>query len=138
MMQLDNGAQACYMQCHYAPDAERNYTFIGTKGRVENIGDHAKCEIHVWTTRGPRETPDIIYKLKPVEGGHGGADPCTVQSFLDFVRDGKRPNTIPTAARDAVAAGVLGHYSMRHGNVPQEVPPLDPELIRYFENNQQK
>ena len=138
MMQLDNGAQACYMQCHYAPDAERNYTFIGTKGRVENIGDHGKCEIHVWTTRGPRETPDIIYKLKPVEGGHGGADPCTVQSFLDFVRDGKRPNTIPTAARDAVAAGVLGHYSMRHGNVPQEVPPLDPELIRYFENNQQK
>ena len=73
-----------------------------------------------------------------MKGGHGGADPRTVQSFLDFVRDGKRPNTIPTAARDAVAAGVLGHYSMRHGNVPQEVPPLDPELIRYFENNQQK
>ena len=138
MMQLDNGAQACYMQCHYAPDAERNYTFIGTKGRIANIGDHDDCEIHVWTTRGPRETPDIIYKLKAVKGGHGGADPRTVQSFLDFVRDGKRPNTIPTAARDAVAAGVLGHYSMRHGNVPQEVPPLDPELIRYFENNQQK
>ena len=40
LMQLENGAQMTYMQCHYAPDAERNYTFIGTKGRVENIGDY--------------------------------------------------------------------------------------------------
>ena len=66
LMQMANGTQACYMQCHYTPDAERNYTFIGTRGRIENIGDFGKCEIHVWTTRGPRETPDIIYKLKPV------------------------------------------------------------------------
>lgn len=138
MMQMENGAQACYMQCHYAPDAERNYTFIGTKGRIENIGDSDKCEVHVWTTRGPRETPDIIYKLKPVEGTHGGADPGTVQSFLDFVRDNKRPNTIPVAARNAVAAGVLGHYSMRNGCIPQQIPPLPEELVRYFENNQQK
>ena len=41
MMQLENGAQMTYMQCHYTPDSERNYTFIGTKGRVENIGEEA-------------------------------------------------------------------------------------------------
>ena len=138
LMQMANGTQACYMQCHYTPDAERNYTFIGTRGRIENIGDFGKCEIHVWTTRGPRETPDIIYKLKPVEGSHGGADPVTVQSFLDFVRYDKRPNTIPIAARNAVATGVLGHYSMRHGCIPQEIPPIPEELVRYFENNQKK
>ena len=138
LMQLDNGVQASYEQCMYTPDAERNYTFIGTRGRIENIGDSGKCEIHVWTTRGPRETPDIIYKLKPVEGSHGGADPVTVQSFLDFVRYDKRPNTIPIAARNAVATGVLGHYSMRHGCIPQEIPPIPEELVRYFENNQKK
>ena len=54
MMQLENGAQMTYMQCHYTPDSERNYTFIGTKGRIENIGDAGKCEVHVWTQRGPR------------------------------------------------------------------------------------
>ena len=138
LMQMANGTQACYMQCHYTPDAERNYTFIGTRGRIENIGDFGKCEIHVWTTRGPRETPDIIYKLKPVEGSHGGADPVTVQSFLDFVRYDNRPNTIPIAAPNAVATGVLGHYSMRHGCIPQEIPPIPEELVRYFENNQKK
>ena len=47
MMQLENGAQATYMQCHYTPDTERNYTFIGTKGRIENVGDSGDCQVHV-------------------------------------------------------------------------------------------
>jgi len=138
MMQLENGAQAIYMQCHYAPDAERNYTFIGTKGRIENIGDCGDAHIYVWTQRGSRQQPDIDYHIKPVTGGHGGGDPVTVQNFLDFVRDGVRTNTIPIAARNAVAAGVLGHFSMRNGNVPEAVPPLPDELVRYFMNNQQR
>ena len=138
MMQMENGTQATYMQCHYAPDAERNYTFIGTKGRVENIGDSGDCRIHVWTRRGPRETPDIIYHLKPESGTHGGSDPMIISNFLAFVRDGVPTNATPLAARDAVAAGVLGHKSMRNGNMPQEVPPLPPEIVRYFENGQKR
>ena len=138
LMQLENGTQAVYMQCHYTPDAERNYTFIGTKGRVENIGDSGDCRIHVWTRRGPRETPDIIYHLKPGSGTHGGSDPMIISNFLAFVRDGVPTNATPLAARDAVAAGVLGHKSMRNGNMPQEVPPLPPEIVRYFENGQKR
>ena len=138
MMQLENGAQMTYMQCHYTPDSERNYTFIGTKGRVENIGDYGNCEVHVWTQRGPRATPDIIYKLKPVEGGHGGADTPIIDNFLDFVRFGAKTNTSPIAARQSVAAGVLGHYSMRNGNNRQDVPELPAEWVEYFENNQVK
>ena len=138
LLQLENNKQATYLQCHYTPDAERNYTFIGTKGRVENIGDAGKCEIHVWTQRGPRETPDIIYKLKPVEGGHGGADNPIITNFLDFVRFGAKTNTSPVAARNAVAVGVLGHKSMRNGNFPQDIPPLPQNMIEYFDNNQVK
>ena len=138
LMQLENGAQAVYMQCHYTPDAERNYTFIGTKGRVENIGDSGDCRIHVWTRRGPRETPDIIYHLKPESGSHGGSDPMIISNFLAFVRDGAATNASPLAARDAVAAGVLGHKSMRNGNMPQDIPPLPPEIVRYFENGQKR
>lgn len=138
MMQLANGAQACYLQCHYSTNAERNYTFTGTKGRIENIGDSDNCYIHVWTRRGSRQQPDITYHVKPVPGTHAGADPKTVKNFLDFVRFGAKTNSNPIAARNAVAAGVLGHYSMRNGCIPQDVPPLPEELIRYFENNQQK
>ena len=138
MMQLENGAQMTYMQCHYTPDSERNYTFIGTEGRVENIGDYGNCEVHVWTQRGPRSTPDIIFKLKPVEGNHGGADGPIVENFLNFVRFGEKTNTSPVAARMSVAAGVLGHYSMRNGNNRQDVPALPREWVEYFDNNQVK
>ena len=137
MMQLANGSQAVYMQCHYAPDAERNYTFIGTRGRVENIGDYDNCQVQVWTRRGPRSTPDIIHNLKPVSGGHGGADDPIIDNFLDFIANGAKTNTNPVAARDAVAVGVLGHYSMRNGNIPMDVPPLENDLLEYFANNQQ-
>ena len=129
MMQMQNGAQACYMQCH---------TFIGTHGRVENVGDFGDCEVHVWTQRGPRKTPDIIYHLKPMSGSHGGSDPSTIQNFLDFVRHDAKTNANPLAARNSVATGVLGHYSMRHGNAPQAIPPLRQELVEYFENGQRK
>ena len=138
MMQLNNGVQMSYAQCHYTPDAERNYTFIGTHGRVENIGDYGDCEVHVWTQRGPRATPDIIYKLKPLEGSHGGSDPAIVNTFIDFVKNNVKTNTSPVAARNSVAVGVLGHESMRNGNIPKDVPDLPQYLLDYFANGQKK
>jgi predicted dehydrogenase len=138
MAQLDNGVQMSYVQCHYTPDAERNYTFIGTKGRVENVGDYGNCEVQVWTQRGPRATPDIIYKLKPLEGSHGGSDPAIVGTFVNFVKHGVKTNTSPIAARNSVAAGVMGHESMRSGNIPKDIPELPDYLLEYFENGQKK
>ena len=138
LMQLDNGVQASYEQCMYTPDAERNYTFIGTRGRVENIGDFGDCRIHVWTRRGSRSEPDIIYHLKATDEGHGGSDPEIVNVFFDFVRTGKNPVVSPVAARNAVAAGAMAHHSMRHGNIPMDIPPVRPELLEYFANGQKR
>ena len=138
MMQLEDGAQACYMQCHYSPDAERNYTFIGTHGRVENVGDSDSCEVHVWTRRGPRATPDIVYHLKPLPGTHGGSDPDIIATFIKFVREGVKTKTNPIAARNSVAVGVLGHESMRTDGARRQIPPVPAHLIEYFENGQIK
>ena len=49
---------------------------------------------------------------------------------------GAKTNANPVGARNSVAAGVLGHYSMRNGNVPMDVPELDKDLIEYFINGQ--
>ena len=138
LIQLDNGVQASYEQCMYTPDAERNYTFIGTRGRVENIGDFGDCRIHVWTRRGSRSEPDIIYHLKATDEGHGGSDPEIVNAFFDFVRTGKNPVVSPVAARNAVAAGAMAHYSMRHGNIPMDIPPVRSELLEYFADGQKR
>jgi predicted dehydrogenase len=139
LMQLENGIQASYVQCHYTPDYWRNYTFIGTKGRIENFGDSGVCQIHVYTTRGGyMPVPDVVHHLKPVSGSHGGSDPAIVGSFIDFVRDGTVPNTSPVAARYAVAAGVAATQSLRSGNAPQDVPTLAPALVDYFDRGQRQ
>ena len=138
LMQLDNGVQASYEQCMYTPDAERNYTFIGTHGRVENIGDFGDCEIHVWMERGTRREPDVVFHLKGASEDHGGSDGKLLNAFCDFVARDVPPDVSPVAARYAVAAGVQGHFSMRNGNIPMTIPPLPDEWIAYFANGQRK
>jgi predicted dehydrogenase len=137
LFSLDNGIQCSYLQCHYAPDYWRNYTFIGDRGRIENYGDSGSCEIRVHTTRtNGAGSPDIVHYLKPSSGSHGGSDPAIVRSFVEFVRDGVIPNTSPVAARYAVAAGVMATESLRTDNALRSVPRLDPQLEAYFERGQ--
>ena len=137
MFTLANGVQCSYTQCHYAPDYWRNYTFIGDRGRIENIGDSGSCEIRVYTTRSHTAAmPDVVHYLKPSSGSHGGSDPAIVRSFIEFVRDGKIPNTSPVAARYAVAAGVMATESLRTDNGLRRVPALDPETEAYFDRGQ--
>ena len=137
MMQLANGVQAAYMQCHYAPVSWRNYTCLGSCGRMENIGDAGEAEIHVWNTRKCGQKPDIIYSLEAREGSHGGADQDIVNSFIAFLKEGTPPAISPVAARNAVAVGVMGHESMRNMNEVKTILPVATELEKYFANGQQ-
>ncbi|MBQ8753855.1 MAG: Gfo/Idh/MocA family oxidoreductase [Lentisphaeria bacterium] len=132
-MQLENGVQASYMQCHFAPDACRNYTVIGTRGRLENFGDNGYHSIQVWTKRTDRYdlNGDITYRFEPNDGGHGGADPRIVQGFIDMLQKGVAPDTTPQWARHSVATGILGAKSIRTGGTPYEIPALSEELENY-------
>ncbi|MFF3444971.1 Gfo/Idh/MocA family protein [Streptosporangium sp. NPDC002721] len=137
-MRLDNGVIAAYQQCHFSPDYWRNYTVIGTHGRLENFGDEEGAVVKVWN-RGPssyREDCDAAYTVPPAEGGHGGADEAIVEEFLRFARHGGPTDTSPVSARMSVAAGYLATLSLREGGVPHTVPPLEPELLDYFARHQ--
>lgn len=138
MMQLGNGVQATYMQCHYTPDSCRNYTFIGDAGRIENYGDGYGRRIDVYTTRGGFAQPDVSYHLREVAGGHGGADPNIVAEFVSFAKGECKASTCPIAAREAVATGVLASYSMRNGNTPIDIPAPKADIIKYFAKGQVK
>ena len=54
LMELQSGVLCSYQQCHYTPDAGRNYTIIGTAGRIENFGDvpGEKTVVRLWNRRG--------------------------------------------------------------------------------------
>ena len=131
LMELDNGVLCSYQQCHYAPDAWRNYTIIGTAGRIENLGeDH----VAVWDKRcSYAEHGQEYIDASPTAGGHGGADPNIVAEFVRWVRHGGKIKTSPVAARNSVAAGCQAAHSLRNGSVPMDIPPVPAEVREYFE-----
>ncbi|AJE87600.1 MULTISPECIES: Gfo/Idh/MocA family protein [Streptomyces] len=137
-MRLQNGVHASYQQCHYTPDYWRNYTVIGTEGRLENFGDHGEsAEVRVWQRRsGYRADADLVVPMPTAAGGHGGADPLLVEEFLRFVRVGGETDTSPIAAREAVAAGCAATESLRNDGRPVRVDRVAPELARWFEEGQ--
>lgn len=137
-MRLDNGVLAAYQQCHFSPDYVRNYTVIGTEGRLENFGDEAGAVVKVWNTgpSGYRSDCDVAYRVPKSNGTHGGSDRSITAEFARFVRDGGVTDTSPVAARMSVAAGYLATMSLRDGGRPYDVPPLDPDLVAYFDRGQ--
>jgi predicted dehydrogenase len=133
MMTLDNGVQASYQQCHFTPDYWRNYTVIGTHGRLENVGDTAGGVVKVWNRRHEWQAAgDVEYPIDGVESGHTDADQLTMTEFLSSLAHGTATTLSPIAARESVAAGVLATSSLRAGSVPFDVPPLHPSVTQYF------
>jgi predicted dehydrogenase len=135
MMTLDNGVLASYEQCHFTPDYWRNYTVIGTEGRVENIGDDIGGVVKVWNRRKPYQLEgDLEYTISSESGGHIDADFDTVAEFLSHLANGTPLTISPLAARQAVAAGALAAQSLRTGSVPLDVPELPAEATEYFKS----
>jgi predicted dehydrogenase len=134
LMHLDNGVFCSYQQCHYTPDGWRNYTIIGTEGRIENFGDGpGDAVVRLWNARSYHKPEgDAQFPIPSDTGSHGGADPKIVAEFVRYVREGGKINTSPIAARYSVAAGCLAADSLRHGAAPREVPPVPEEIAEYF------
>jgi predicted dehydrogenase len=134
LMTLNNGVYASYQQCHYTPDGWRNYTIIGTEGRIENFGDDpGHCVVRLWNKKNYYQPyGDEQYFIARDPGTHGGADPRIVDEFISYLRGETKIKTSPVAARYSVAAGCSAAYSLRHGSVPVKVPDLPRKISDYF------
>lgn len=125
MMELENGIKAVYTQCHFAPDYFRNYTFIGTEGRVENLDDSSRVIVLTRTqTKKRKNLANRTYDIKPAEGGHGGADPDICKDFIDMIDKGKEPEATPVAGRMSVAVGCAATRSLRSNGKVMDISPL--------------
>lgn len=134
-MEMHNGVLASYQQCHFTPDYWRNYTIIGTDGRIENFGNGGDgTHIKLWNRRTSwNPEGDETLEMDVEKGSHGGADPKIVSEFVRFVREGGAINTSPVAARYSVATGCQATESLRSGGIPLDVPVLDPAVVAYFD-----
>ena len=127
---LDNGVLAAYLQCHFTPDACRNYTVIGTAGRIENLGDGADSPLFIWNRRtdGFQLIGDEVVRGEPVDAamGHGGSDQLIADDFVRFARgEGDASGASPLAARMSAVTGCMATKSLREGGTPYDIPPVD-------------
>jgi predicted dehydrogenase len=138
LFELDNGVVASYEQCHFTPDYWRNYTVIGTEGRLENFGDTGPGSVvKLWNHRsGYRSDADAVWPVPVTADGHGGADTRIMAEFVRFAREGGATLTSPIAARDSVAAAVMATLSLRADGQPFPVPSVDASLAAYFKGGQ--
>jgi predicted dehydrogenase len=127
ILQYANGVQAAYLECHFAPDYERNYTFIGTEGRIESDEPEGKVYLFRRIPGKNNTTPEVL-ECPSRFGGHGGADPQIAEDFVKVVLDAAQPRAPVVAGRWSVAAGVCAAKSLRSGGVPVDVPPLPDDL----------
>lgn len=106
------------------PDYCRNYTFIGTEGRIENLDDDTNVivKFRSRSLRWKNLADSYQCKVRHASGGHGGADPLIARDFIDMLVDGKEPIATPEAGRMSVAVGCAGTYSIRHGSCVVEIP----------------
>ena len=90
IVEYENGVKAMHMECFITPISDRRYTVIGTKGQAE-VSLHDRTIII--RPRWSQET--ISYAIPEEEGGHGGADPHLIDSFVNAVK-GSADNTSTT------------------------------------------
>lgn len=143
LMQLDNGVQASYLQCHYTPDDTRNYTVIGTEGRIENYGtssrEDAWATVHLWNRRmGYQEHGNEVFRIPMAEGGHGGSDPALLEDFVNVLRGETPCGASPWDARMAVATGCLGAESLRNGSMPFDIPEFSADAALEKEGGERR
>lgn len=124
IMELENGIKASYLQCHFTPDYHRNYTFIGTEGRMENSEIENKVWVKTRASKSERCLCDRTYDIKPSFGTHGGADPVICDDFLDMILLDKEPVATPFAGRMSVAVGCAATESLRSGGKVVLIPEL--------------
>ena len=124
IMELENGIKASYSQCYFTPDYHRNYTIIGTEGRIEN----SELDSTVWIKHRKMGTVKSLYDAALTTSDdldHGDADKKILNDFVEVVLTGKAVSVEPTAARMSVAVGVMAAKSIRMGGALMNIPPVD-------------
>ncbi len=119
LMQFANGVKATYNECHYTPDNNREYIFIGTKGKLkldDNLG-----KLFIYTRPKTLMIDKMEYQPGSIIGGHGGGDPKLFYDLAEAIDKRTQPLASVQAGFEAIRAGLLAHKSIRQGGKPIHV-----------------
>lgn len=115
-MELDNGVQASYSQCHFGFDTCREFTVLGTKGTLRNRGDNpeiAVVQLYNKRRRSIQPEPTQEWRFQAEKGFHGDSDQRIINEFIGVLRGELKPTISPQEAAWAVKVGYAATQSLR-------------------------
>ncbi|MCM0646990.1 Gfo/Idh/MocA family oxidoreductase [Clostridium swellfunianum] len=116
LLEYENGVKISYLECHYTPDDNREYIFIGTKGKLKL--DDANDTITIQIRNGMYDRKEkIVYENLQSSEGHGGGDKYILDDFVYALETGKQPNAGGEAGYYAIEAGLAAHKAINDGEI---------------------
>jgi predicted dehydrogenase len=108
IVEYENGAKASHLECFITSIEDRLYTVVGDKGQAE-VSLHNRTIL----VR-PRWSKEIIaYNIPEVEGGHGGADPMLIDTFVNVIKGEEKNNSTTEHGLWSTAIGQAAEISRR-------------------------
>ncbi len=108
MVEYEGGARAVHMECFSCSLHDRKYSVIGDKAVAELSLKERKIIVS------PRwDSTPTVHEIPEVEGGHGGADPSLIDSFITAVKGGKTPLSTLEEGLLSTAIGEAAEISWR-------------------------
>ena len=84
ILEYENGIRASHSECFVCGKSYRSYTIVGTKAIA-----HTRTDGNTITVEDRFDGGKITYEIAAKEGGHGGADPDLVDSFIRAIKGEK-------------------------------------------------
>ena len=108
MVEYENGIKASHMECFVTSLSDRFYTVVGTRGQASASLEGMQIKVY------PRWSDDVItYDIAAEAGGHGGADPGLVDSFVKVLRGEETNHSTMEQGMWSTAIGEAAEISRR-------------------------
>lgn len=112
IVEYEGGIRASHLECFITPLNDRQYTVIGTRGQIEASLEQRQIVIR------PRWGGEVItHQLPPNLGGHGGADPELMKTFIEVLRGAQPNHTLLEHGMLATAVGQAAELSWRERRI---------------------
>lgn len=112
LVNYENGFKASYQECHYTPEDNREFIFIGTEGKisVDFLADRI-----LWRPRHRGRERAVFEGCSAGEGGHSGGDAGILRELTLCLDRGTRPLAGGEEGLEAIRVGLAAHESIRTG-----------------------
>ena len=108
IVEYDNGARAVHSECFIGQLGDRKYTVWGDKGTAEVSLTNSEIIVY------PRWSKDkVVYNISDVAGGHGGADPHLLDTFVKSVFENTASSSTAEHGMWSTACGEAAELSWR-------------------------